>query len=69
MLTINVAVLLAVIVIVRLRRRTQARSRNDEKLKVLIVLVFGVLVAPTAFGQGVLDVVGQLAAGINDAGR
>ncbi|MFE0418375.1 hypothetical protein ACWEWD_32915 [Streptomyces tendae] len=69
MLTINVAVLLAVIIIVRLRRRTQARSRNDEKLTVLIVLVFGVLVAPTAFGQGVLDVVGQLAAGINDAGR
>ncbi len=35
----------------------------------LIVLVFGILVAPTAFGQGVLDVVGQLASGINDAGR
>ncbi|MEV4044277.1 MULTISPECIES: hypothetical protein [Streptomyces] len=69
MLTINVAVLLAVIIIVRLRRRTQARSRNDEQLTVLIVLVFGILVAPTAFGQGVLDVVGQLASGINDAGR
>ena len=68
-LTINVAVLLAVIIIVRLRRRTHARSRNDEKLTVLIVLVFGILVAPTAFGQGVLDVVGQLASGINDAGR
>ncbi|MFF0702795.1 hypothetical protein ACFYVC_21075 [Streptomyces tendae] len=55
------------------RRRTlphtHARSRNDEKLTVLIVLVFGILVAPTAFGQGVLDVVGQLASGINDAGR
>ncbi|MGW2176353.1 hypothetical protein ACWC1C_38085 [Streptomyces sp. NPDC001705] len=69
MLTINVAVLLAVIILVRLRRRTEARSRNDEKLTVLIVLVFGILVAPTAFGQGVLDVVGQLASGINDTGR
>ncbi|MFD9028265.1 hypothetical protein [Streptomyces parvulus] len=69
MLTINVAVLLAVIIVVRLRRRTEARSRNDEKLTVLVVLVFGILVAPTAFGQGVLDVVGQLASGINDAGR
>ncbi|MFD8489438.1 hypothetical protein [Streptomyces sp. NPDC059712] len=69
MLTINVAVLLAVIIVVRLRRRTHARSRNDEKLTVLIVLVFGILVAPTAFGQGVLDVVGQLASGINGAGR
>lgn len=68
-LTINVAVLLAVIIVVRLRRRTQARSRNDEKLTVLIVLVFGILVAPTAFGQGLLDAVGQLASGINDTGR
>ncbi|MCW1100300.1 hypothetical protein OJ963_41850 [Streptomyces sp. RS2] len=69
MLTINVAVLLAVIIVVRLRRRTQARSRNDEKLTVLIVLVFGIVVAPTAFGQGVLDFVGQLVSGINDTGR
>ncbi|MFG3552606.1 hypothetical protein [Streptomyces sp. NPDC047725] len=69
MLTINVAVLLAVIIVVRLRRRTEARSRNDEKLTVLIVLVFGILVAPTSFGQGVLDVVGQLASGITDASR
>jgi type IV secretory pathway VirB2 component (pilin) len=68
-LTINVAVLLAVIIVVRLGRRTEARSRNDEKLTVMIVLVFGILVAPTAFGQGVLDVVGQLAAGITDSSR
>ncbi|WP_327398344.1 hypothetical protein [Streptomyces phaeochromogenes] len=68
-LTINVAVLLAVIIIVRLRRRTQARKRSDEQLTVLIVLVFGVLVASTAFGQGVADVVGQLADGITDSGR
>ncbi|AQS71704.1 hypothetical protein [Streptomyces pactum] len=69
MLTINVAVLLAVIIVVRLRRRTEARNRNDEKLTVLIVLVFGVLVAPTAFGRGVLDVVAKLAAGITDSSR
>ncbi|MFJ3214231.1 hypothetical protein [Streptomyces flaveolus] len=69
MLTINVAVLLAVIIILRLRRRTEARSRNDEKLTVLIVLVFGILVAPTEFGQGVLDVVAELAAGITDSSR
>ncbi|MFF7558277.1 hypothetical protein ACFZA9_35895 [Streptomyces olivaceus] len=69
MLTVNVAVLLAVIIVVRLRRRTQARSRNDEKLTVLIVLVFGILIAPTSFGQGVLDVVQQIAAGISDSSR
>ncbi|MFH0178683.1 hypothetical protein ACIA6D_44320 [Streptomyces cacaoi] len=68
MLTINVAVLLAVIIVVRLRRRTEARSRSDEKLTVLIVLMFGVVVAPTAFGQGVLDVVSQLATGVSEAG-
>lgn len=68
-LTINVAVLLAVIIVLRLSRRTQARSRADEKLTVVIVLVFGVLIAPTAFGQGVLDVVVQLAQGVSQSGR
>ncbi|WP_431329777.1 hypothetical protein ACPZ13_00330 [Streptomyces sp. IPPR8] len=53
----------------RLRRRTEARSRNDEGLTVLIVLVFGILVAPTGFGQGVLGVVGELVSGINDSSR
>lgn len=66
---INLAVLLAVIIILRLRRRTQARKRSDEQLTVLIVLVFGVLVAPTAFGQGILNVVGQLADGVTQSGR
>jgi hypothetical protein len=42
-----VAVLLAVIIILRLRRTTHARSRNDEKLTVVIVLVFGVLIDST----------------------
>lgn len=68
MLTINVAVLLAVVIVLRLGRRTQARSRRDEQLTVVIVLVFGVLVAPTGFGQGILDVVGQLAKGISMSG-
>ncbi|MFF1628866.1 hypothetical protein [Streptomyces sp. NPDC058272] len=65
----SLAVLLAVIIVFRLGRRTEARSRNDEKLTVLIVLVFGLLFAPTTFGQGVLDVVGQLASGISESGR
>jgi hypothetical protein len=66
--TINVAVLLAVIIL-RLHRRTQARSRNDEKLTVVIVLVFGVLIAPTAFGQWILDVVVQIVQGVSQTGR
>ncbi|MCF3136385.1 MULTISPECIES: hypothetical protein [Streptomyces] len=68
-LTINVAVLLAVVIVYRLRRRTEARSRNDEMMTVAIVMVFGVLVAPTTFGQGVLHAVGQLTDGINQSGR
>lgn len=69
MLTINVAVLLAVIVVLRLRRRTQARSRLDEKFTVVIVLAFGVLIAPTDFGQGILSVLNQLVEGISHSGR
>ncbi|MEC7051347.1 hypothetical protein RFN57_03365 [Streptomyces violaceochromogenes] len=68
MVTINVAVLLAVIIVLRPRRRTQARSRFDEKLTVAIVLVFGVLIAPTAFGQGILDVVVQVVQGVSQSG-
>ncbi|MFF1452067.1 hypothetical protein ACFVYF_28570 [Streptomyces sp. NPDC058274] len=68
LLTINVAVLLAVIIVVRLMRRTEARSRSDEKMTVVIVLIFGVLIAPTAFGQGILNVVGQLAEGLAQSG-
>lgn len=69
MLTINVAVLLAVIVVWRLRRRTEARSRFDEKLTVVIVLALGVLIAPTPAGRGILNIVGQLASGVTQAGR
>ncbi|KMS85587.1 hypothetical protein ACZ91_41170 [Streptomyces regensis] len=69
MLTINVAVLLAVIVFFRLRRRTEARSRNDEKLTVVIVLALGVLIAPTPAGQGILNLLGQLASGVTQASR
>ncbi|MFB6958872.1 hypothetical protein ACFCYB_18015 [Streptomyces sp. NPDC056309] len=69
MLTINVAVLLAVIVFFRLRRRTEARSRFDEKLTVVIVLALGVLIAPTPAGQGILNILGQLARGVTRAGR
>ncbi|MEU3500813.1 hypothetical protein ABZ726_08605 [Streptomyces hundungensis] len=69
MLTINVALLLVVIVVWRLRRRTEARSRFDEKLTVVIVLALGVLIAPTPFGQGILNVLGQLANGITHANR
>lgn len=64
MLSVDVALLLGVIVMLRLRRRTESRSRNDEKMTVLIVLVLGVLIAPTPFGQWMLDVLGRLVHGV-----
>lgn len=66
--TINIALLLGVIIVLRLRRRTESRSRTDEKMTVLIVLVFGVLIAPTDFGQWIVSVLGQMLAGVADAG-
>ncbi|MER5281027.1 hypothetical protein ABT025_35585 [Streptomyces sp. NPDC002809] len=69
MLTINVAVLLAVVVVIRLRRRTHSRSRLDEKFTVVIVLALGVLIAPTSLGHGIMDFLGQLASGVTQAGR
>ncbi|MEU5810944.1 hypothetical protein [Streptomyces sp. NPDC047718] len=69
MVTINVAVLLVVVVIWRLRRRTEARSRFDEKMTVVIVLALGVLLAPTPVGEGILNVLGQLASGVTQASR
>lgn len=59
-LHIDLAVLLAILIYVRIQRRVQARSRGDQYLTVAIVLVFGLLVAPTPFGQGVLDIVTQV---------
>ncbi|MGW8065900.1 hypothetical protein ACVV2G_27420 [Streptomyces ziwulingensis] len=69
MVTIDVAVLLVVVVIWRLRRRTEARSRFDEKLTVVIVLALGVLIAPTPVGEGIVNVLGQLASGVTQADR
>lgn len=68
-MTINVAALLAVIVFFRLRRRTEARSRFDEKVTVIIVIALGVLIAPTPVGQGILNILGQLASGVTQASR
>ncbi|MCX5316751.1 hypothetical protein OHA03_39595 [Streptomyces sp. NBC_00154] len=63
-MTIDVAVLRAVVVVLRRRRRAQASSRFDEKLTVVvIVLASGVLLAPAVFGQGVLEALFQLVHG------
>ncbi|MEU5416857.1 hypothetical protein [Streptomyces clavifer] len=38
-----------------------------EKFTVVIVLVLGVLIAPTEFGQGILNVITQLVQGITQS--
>ncbi len=54
------AVLLALVVVLRLRRRVEARSRSDEKLTVVLVLLLGLLLAPTDLGQGLVRVLREL---------
>lgn len=68
-LTINVAVLLAVVVYFRLRRRTQARSRVEERNTALIVLVLGILIAPTPVGQGIADFLKQLVQSVTQSSQ
>ncbi|MGW2248856.1 hypothetical protein ACWCXH_01440 [Kitasatospora sp. NPDC001660] len=56
--TISATVFLAILIVVRLRRRTEARSRVDEALTVFTAVVFGVLIAATAWGRAILQLVG-----------
>ncbi|MFI7096737.1 hypothetical protein [Streptomyces lydicus] len=69
MLTINVAVLLVVIVILRWRRPVEPRTRADQMFGITIILVLGLLLAPTAFGHSVLGAVKQLVEGIARASQ
>lgn len=67
-LTLNVAVLLAVIIYFRIGRKGQFQSKANQWLTVSIVLVFGVLIAPTEFGQGIVDVLGDVVKNLSDSG-
>ncbi|GGX89136.1 hypothetical protein GCM10010358_49010 [Streptomyces minutiscleroticus] len=69
MLTIDVALLLAVILVLLVRRRVQARSRVDQMLCLTVAVTLGVLLAPTAFGRAVIDFVAQLAQGLSGVGQ
>ncbi|MBO1413105.1 hypothetical protein [Streptomyces sp. FH025] len=56
--TISATTFLAIFIVVRLRRRTEARSRVDEAFTVFTAVVFGVLIAATAWGHAILQLVG-----------
>jgi hypothetical protein len=66
-LTMDLAVLLAVIIFLLWRRRPLVRSRLNTGMTMAVVLVFGVLIAPTAFGHGIMDAVGDVAQGVSNA--
>ncbi|GAA1501066.1 hypothetical protein GCM10009760_63600 [Kitasatospora kazusensis] len=55
---IGASVFLAIIIVVRLRRPTHSHSRVDEAFTVFTAVVFGVLIAATAWGQAILQLVG-----------
>ncbi|MFJ8677256.1 hypothetical protein [Streptomyces sp. NPDC093589] len=67
MLTINVAVLLTIIVILRFRRPVEPRTRADQLFGITVILVLGLLLAPTDFGHSVLSAVQQMVEGIAKA--
>ncbi|WP_019354768.1 hypothetical protein [Streptomyces sp. AA1529] len=67
-LTLNVAVLLAVIIYFRIGRKGQFQSKANQWLTVSIVLVFGVLIAPTDVGQEIVRVLGDIVNNISASG-
>ncbi|WP_331756627.1 hypothetical protein [Streptomyces decoyicus] len=67
MLTINLAVLLVAIVIWRIRRPVEPRTRLDQMFGITVILILGLLLAPTDFGHSVLGAVKQLVEGIAKA--
>nr|WP_107374279.1 hypothetical protein [Streptomyces abyssalis] len=63
--TLDVTLILGFVIFLRLQRRTQARSRVDERMTVFIVLVFGVLIAPTEFGKWILSTLSSMITSVN----
>ncbi|MFF1699588.1 hypothetical protein ACFVXC_39175 [Streptomyces sp. NPDC058257] len=65
-LTIDLAVLLAIIIFLLWRRRPLARTRLNTGMTMAVVLVFGVIIAPTAFGHEIVDAVSEVSQGISN---
>ncbi|GAA2253193.1 hypothetical protein GCM10010145_21180 [Streptomyces ruber] len=64
-LTVDLAVLLGVILVVLLARPVAARKRWDQILVVAIAIVLGILIAPTDFGQSILNSLGRVTHGFS----
>ncbi|GAA2295697.1 hypothetical protein OKJ48_29440 [Streptomyces kunmingensis] len=68
MVTLSVTLILIIIAIMLLRRPVAARGRGDTALVMALVLILGVLIAPTSFGQAITSGVNQLATSISSWG-
>jgi hypothetical protein len=62
--TLDVAVLLAIVIVILLRRPVAPRTKADQTATAIVVLVFGIIVAPTEFGSWVLSTLGTLAGAV-----
>lgn len=65
MLTINVAVILAIIIVLLLFRPVKPRKRIDAVILVILSVILGVLIAPTSLGRGIYDLMYQISGGIS----
>lgn len=63
--TLDVTLILGFVIFLRLQRRTESRSRKDERMTVYIVMVFGILIAPTEFGRWILSTLESMISSVN----
>jgi hypothetical protein len=66
-ITVNVAVLLAVIVYLRVRRAVAPRTRADQWVTVALVLSLGLLLYPTDTGRFLSRILGAFLGSLGQA--
>lgn len=64
MISINVAILLAVIVYFRVRRPVEPRKRSDQWVTVALVLSLGLVIYPSDTGRWLTEFVMSVASGV-----
>lgn len=64
MISINVAILLAVIIYFRVRRPVEPRKRSDQWVTVALVLSLGLVIYPTDTGKWLTELLGSVLSGV-----
>lgn len=62
--SLNVAILLAVIIYFRVRRTVQSRSRSDQWVTVALVLSLGLVLYPTDTGKWLTELLTSILTGV-----